>query len=651
MPRRKFTIKNIFTHSKPRVVRRTVNEKLHFEACEPRKLMAADTADSVAVSPSPSTTEVVPAIANVVSVDDEAVVARYGNSDIATSSSTGQMSSAVDGLTYWNGEVPHDATVSRASNGIQNKLLFYQSSSSNAMAGVGLAKNISFDAEDIHRLVDDDNDGLSEGLLIKPELYQSFTDSLPLYNATGDSFEYVYEDGTRAYMSGDIKQLNGKPLDTGITTISELHQGLQDYLVENSEPLAIIASVDRFPEVTHWWESPQPSKLSVSNSRHNETWTYSLTNIPVSGNTDGHPFYIFSDELFFTGGDYEEQQTHSVHIQAVSNLGRMVEKRFTFHITDVDEAPTAMHVTPIVTELPQDVDTSEAIKLADIDFDDDALGSPVAFISSLYHESKFEIRDSALYLKAGVIFDRDDVSFQVLIDGNDPYLNSFGNLGHNLIATYTLSIRKAGFDPTNLSPTSVSFLSSITEIAEEADTTARTLIGELTVADDGLGTNTLSLSGTDANSFELDGTTLYLKAGVQLSHTTQATYNVTISATDDTIQDFTPVTLDYTLAVSEVEVPVTPTPPTGGIVVSDDIDDQTVEDGSTDVINIDLDARFDLTGVTGTVVKFETNAPLTDNDFYVELTSDGSTDETNANFLSYVNSDAYDNFHFPSICS
>ena len=97
---------------------------------------------------------------------------------------------------------------------------------------------------------------------------------------------------------------------------------------------------------------------------------------------------------------------------------------------------------------------------------------------------------------------------------------------------------------------------------------------------------------------------------LQLSHGTQSTYNVTISATDDTIQDFTPVTLSYTLAVSAVEVPVTPTPPSRGIVVSDDIDDQTVEDGSTDVINIDLDNRFDLADVTGTVVKFDTNAPL-----------------------------------------
>ena len=48
-------------------------------------------------------------------------------------------------------------------------------------------------------------------------------------------------------------------------------------------------------------------------------------------------------------------------------------------------------------------------------------------------------------------------------------------------------------------------------------------------------------------------------------------------------------------------------------------------------INIDLDNRFDLTDVTGTVVKFYTNAPLTNNDFYVELTS--NTPLTNENFM------------------
>ena len=67
---------------------------------------------------------------------------------------------------------------------------------------------------------------------------------------------------------------------------------------------------------------------------------------------------------------------------------------------------------------------------------------------------------------------------------------------------------------------------------------------------------------------------------------------------------------------------------------------------TTDPLTIAIEGKFQDTAVSGPVVKFETNAPLTDNDFYVELTSDGSTDVTNTNFLSYVNSGAYDNSKF-----
>ena len=59
--------------------------------------------------------------------------------------------------------------------------------------------------------------------------------------------------------------------------------------------------------------------------------------------------------------------------------------------------------------------------------------------------------------------------------------------------------------------------------------------------------NTLSLIG-DAESFELDGTTLYLKAGVQLDYATQSSYSVTISAVDLNRMIVFQSTLDYTLS-------------------------------------------------------------------------------------------------------
>ena len=65
---------------------------------------------------------------------------------------------------------------------------------------------------------------------------------------------------------------------------------------------------------------------------------------------------------------------------------------------------------------------------------------------------------------------------------------------------------------------------------------------------------------------------------------------------------------------------------------------------TTDPLTVAIEGKFQDTTVSGTVVKFETNAPLADDDFYVELTS--NTPLTNANFLSYVNSGAYDNSEF-----
>jgi cyclophilin family peptidyl-prolyl cis-trans isomerase len=57
-----------------------------------------------------------------------------------------------------------------------------------------------------------------------------------------------------------------------------------------------------------------------------------------------------------------------------------------------------------------------------------------------------------------------------------------------------------------------------------------------------------------------------------------------------------------------------------------------------------IEGKFQEDTVSGTVVKFDTNAPVSDSNIYIELTS--NTPLTNANFLSYVDSNAYDNTIF-----
>jgi cyclophilin family peptidyl-prolyl cis-trans isomerase len=77
------------------------------------------------------------------------------------------------------------------------------------------------------------------------------------------------------------------------------------------------------------------------------------------------------------------------------------------------------------------------------------------------------------------------------------------------------------------------------------------------------------------------------------------------------------------------------------------IDDIQIADGAARTIN--LASHFEESAVTGTVVKFQTNAPLANPDFFVEVfdqSGEGrtrTTPLTATNFLTYVNDGSYDN--------
>ena len=80
----------------------------------------------------------------------------------------------------------------------------------------------------------------------------------------------------------------------------------------------------------------------------------------------------------------------------------------------------------------------------------------------------------------------------------------------------------------------------------------------------------------------------------------------------------------------------------------DVIPTQTLTDATP--VTINLADHFDETAITGTVVKFATNAPLANSDFFVEMFDQfgagrtRTTPATVSNFLSYVNDpDALDN--------
>jgi hypothetical protein len=100
-------------------------------------------------------------------------------------------------------------------------------------------------------------------------------------------------------------------------------------------------------------------------------------------------------------------------------------------------------------------------------------------------------------------------SYEVTVGATDGPANS----GVTVQTSFVITVEADA--PVNLPP-SVTVTPLLTEIAENADTSAAIKVADITITDDALGTNVLSLAGDDAALFEIVGSELFLKAGVTL---------------------------------------------------------------------------------------------------------------------------------------
>jgi uncharacterized protein YjiK len=117
------------------------------------------------------------------------------------------------------------------------------------------------------------------------------------------------------------------------------------------------------------------------------------------------------------------------------------------------------------------------------------------------------------------------------------------------------------YAPSNLpnqAPTAIALNNTTTSILENSNTTAIVKVADISVTDDGLGTNALSLSGADANSFQITGSSLYIKAGTVIDYETKTSYSVTVNVDDTTIGSTPDASVNFVLSVTDVVVETTP---------------------------------------------------------------------------------------------
>jgi uncharacterized protein YjiK len=155
----------------------------------------------------------------------------------------------------------------------------------------------------------------------------------------------------------------------------------------------------------------------------------------------------------------------------------------------------------------------------------------------------------------------------VTIDGKSSSFDNSAGLGSASFPTPTVSVLSAigvnsGFlaadgletgspGTINGAPTAITFKSPVNIIAENTSTTNKIKVADIAITDDVQGTNNLSLSGTDAASFELQGTELFLKAATVLNYDLKSNLSVTVNADDPTIGGTPDVSKTFNLKIAD----------------------------------------------------------------------------------------------------
>ena len=206
--------------------------------------------------------------------------------------------------------------------------------------------------------------------------------------------------------------------------------------------------------------------------------------------------------------------------------------------------PTILSLSNKIISLDENINTIGRVKVADILISDEGLGSNVISLSGA-DANIFEVSGAELFLKSGAHLDfesRNSYIFAVSINDldrpSDIPVSDIFSLGVNDI---------------NEVPTALNLINKVSSLAKNTITASRIMLAKVVVADDALGFNTISLSGADVASFELDGANLFLKAGTVLGFEGKNSYTVSVASTDSSLPGSAPVAVDYSLSVTPVD--------------------------------------------------------------------------------------------------
>ena len=262
---------------------------------------------------------------------------------------------------------------------------------------------------------------------------------------------------------------------------------------------------------------------------------------------DAGLFEIVGTELFLKAGsalDFETNPTLDVTVEVDDPaLGSSPDDSAALSLAVVDEnEPPSVSLINATTTLAENVDTSAALKVADIAITDDALGSNTLSVTGA-DAALFQIIGTELFLRAGAALDFEtNPALDVGVSVDDPATGSTPDDSDAMSIAVT---------DVNEAP-SLTLTPVVSTLAENADTGAALKVADVVVNDDGQGSNTLLLTGADAGLFELIGSELFLKAGTALDFEANPSLNVTVTVDDPELDGAPDDAAPLSIAVTDV---------------------------------------------------------------------------------------------------
>ena len=249
---------------------------------------------------------------------------------------------------------------------------------------------------------------------------------------------------------------------------------------------------------------------------------------PQGGTSNDSNNYIVIVEALGTSNEVLGQQTITITVTNESDAGAVFNN---------NSVAVAENTTSVLTVQATDSDEGETV--------------------ASYNLSSEQVSNNDLFSinsSTGVLVFNNAPDFENPLGGTTGNSNSYivvvNALDENEVILGTETITVTVTDE-NEALSSASLSNAIFSLAVISDVSNRIRLADINVVDDALGTNAITLSGTNASDFQIveeNGVfSLYLRSGTTL--TLDATFDVAIEVDDSTVGSSPDVTIDYTLTI------------------------------------------------------------------------------------------------------